>query len=312
MRSISWGQHTPADYTMTASARKNPSYLRADTGLLGGLGQTTSPLHISAFLPINGGNKIPSSIFPQGLIESLGFVWHFGNMKCYVTVKYHYLELPPSPAHAVAADAGEKWLTGKTPAKLNIHVHWWSLLRPPHRNRSDFYHSIYPVQGQCRAIQESFHPFRRVQLSCWQTRGRENVSLQWLYLKSVAVLNHASKHPTRKTGVFSLNSSLKHHHTTVSPPAGSIFTGAQHKKSPKPYTTQHVLTLEGGQATSISYKVWLSPFLALLVSKPPTRWRDRRTQDAQAQWAPSSRHILEQGWETKQSRSPNAYASAKP
>lgn len=66
---------------------------------------------------------IPSSDFPQGLIGTLGFVWHFGNMKCYISAKYHYLELPPSPPHAGAADAGEKWPTGKTPAKLNVRVY---------------------------------------------------------------------------------------------------------------------------------------------------------------------------------------------
>ena len=66
---------------------------------------------------------IPSSVFSQGLIGSLGFVWHFGNMKCYISAKYHYLELPPSPPHAGAADAGEKWPTEKTPAKLNVHVY---------------------------------------------------------------------------------------------------------------------------------------------------------------------------------------------
>lgn len=66
---------------------------------------------------------IPSSVFPQGLIGSLGFVRHFGNMKCYISAKYHYRELPLSPSHAGAADAGEKWPTGKTPAKLNIRVY---------------------------------------------------------------------------------------------------------------------------------------------------------------------------------------------
>lgn len=62
-----------------------------------------------------------SSRFPQGLIGSLGFFKHFGNVKCYVSVKYHYLELPPSPQHAGAADAGEKWPAEKTPDKLNVH-----------------------------------------------------------------------------------------------------------------------------------------------------------------------------------------------
>lgn len=44
-------------------------------------------------------------------------------MKCYISAKYHYLELPPSPPHAGAADGGEKRPTGKTPAKLNVHIY---------------------------------------------------------------------------------------------------------------------------------------------------------------------------------------------
>lgn len=44
-------------------------------------------------------------------------------MECYKSAKYHYLELPPSPQHAGAADAGEKWPAGKTPDKLNVHVY---------------------------------------------------------------------------------------------------------------------------------------------------------------------------------------------
>lgn len=66
---------------------------------------------------------MPSSLFPQGLIGSLGFLRHFGNVKCYISAKYHYLELPPSPQHAGAADAGEKWPAGKTPDKLSAHVY---------------------------------------------------------------------------------------------------------------------------------------------------------------------------------------------
>lgn len=64
-----------------------------------------------------------SSLFPQGLIGSLRFLWHFGNVKCYISAKHHYLELPPSPQHAGAADAGEKWPAGKTPDKLNVRVY---------------------------------------------------------------------------------------------------------------------------------------------------------------------------------------------
>lgn len=68
---------------------------------------------------------IPSSVFPKGLIGSLGFVQHFGNMKCYISAKYHYLELPPPPPHAGAADAGEKWPTGKTPVYVfTPRFHW--------------------------------------------------------------------------------------------------------------------------------------------------------------------------------------------
>lgn len=64
-----------------------------------------------------------SFLFPQGLIGSLGFLWHFGNVKCYISAKYHYLELPPSPQHAGAADVGGKWPAGKTLNKLYVHVY---------------------------------------------------------------------------------------------------------------------------------------------------------------------------------------------
>lgn len=64
-------------------------------------------------------------MFPKGLIGSLGFVRHFGNMKCYISAKYHYLELPPPPPHAGVADAGEKWPTGKTlVCMFTLRFHW--------------------------------------------------------------------------------------------------------------------------------------------------------------------------------------------
>lgn len=55
-------------------------------------------------------------------------------------------------------------------------------------------------------------------------QGRDCSLLQWPYLKSVAALNHTSKHPTRTTGVFL----WALHWTTTTPvshQAESIFTG---------------------------------------------------------------------------------------
>jgi len=65
---------------------------------------------------------ILSFVFPRGLIQSLGFVRHFGNMKCYISAKYHYLELPLSPPYPCAVDAGQKRPTGKTLVKLNMCI----------------------------------------------------------------------------------------------------------------------------------------------------------------------------------------------
>lgn len=89
------------------------------------------------------------------------------------------------------------------------------------------------------------------------------------------------------------------------------------KKYPNLYTTQHMLIPEGRQTTSNSYKVWLSPFLALLVSQTPQAgFRSCEVKGHESTWCPSSmgssRHVLEQGWGTKRSRWPADYTSPKP
>lgn len=89
------------------------------------------------------------------------------------------------------------------------------------------------------------------------------------------------------------------------------------KKYPNPYTTQHMLIPEGRQTTFNSYQVWLSPFLALLVSQTPQAGlRSCEVKGHESTWCPSSmgwsRHALEQGWETKWSRWPADYTSPKP
>lgn len=87
-------------------------------------------------------------------------------MKCYTSAKYHYLKHPPSPPRTCAADAGEKWPTGKTPVKFNTCVYPKvspgkrckdGLKSSPHRNRNDFSHSIYPPKGHRRALREPTH-----------------------------------------------------------------------------------------------------------------------------------------------------------
>lgn len=172
---------------------------------------------------------MPSSLFPQGLIGSLGFLRHFGNVKCYISAKYHYLELPPSPQHAGAADAGEKWPAGKTPDKLSVHVLPWCFTGKMFKQQKGDLNALSSLLTETGAIpntggiQCKGSMGAEVQLSCWQHRRGTAPCLSY-YLKSVAALNHTSKHPTRTTGVFLW--ALHWTNTTpVSHQAESIFTG---------------------------------------------------------------------------------------
>lgn len=167
---------------------------------------------------------MPRSPFLQGLIGSLGFLWHFGNVKCYISAKGHYLELPPSPQHAGAADAGEKWPAGKTPnwkSMFTLRLHWEDVQAAKGEFKSPF---LSPHRGdtQCKGSVgaepgRSHSSLRELQLSCWQ--HREGIALP----ASVAIsqiCGSSQSHlqtPNQNNRGVSLSPSLNHHHTCISP-----------------------------------------------------------------------------------------------
>lgn len=268
---------------------------------------------------------MPRSLFPQGLIGSLGFLWHFGNVKCYISAKGHYLELPPSPQHAGAADAGEKWPAGKTPnwkSMFTLRLHWEDVQAAKGEFKSPF---LSPHRGdtQCKgsvgaeAMQESLIPQRATALLL-TAQGRDcspclSGHISDLWQLSVTPPNTQPE----QQGCFSepFTEPPPHLHLTRL----SQYSQEKHsnKKYPNTYTTLHVLIPEGRQTTFNSCKVWLSPFLALLASQTPQAgFRSCEVKGHESTRVPSSmgssRHVLEQGWETKQSRWPADYTSPKP
>lgn len=172
------------------------------------------------------------------------------------------------------------------------------------------------VQGQhgCRAMQESSIPQRGTSLLL-TAQGRDCSLLQWPYLRSVSSLNHTSEHPTRTTGVFLWALHWTTTTTPVSHQAESIFIGeAQQQEVSKPL---HHPARARSRRQANNIQLLQSPFLALLVSQTPQAgFRSCEVKGRESTWCPSSmgssRHVLEQGWETKQSRWPADYTSPKP
>lgn len=154
---------------------------------------------------------ILSFVFPRGLIQSLGFVRHFGNMKCYISAKYHYLELPLSPPYPCAVDAGQKRPTGKTLVKLNMCI---CPQVSPTRYLSSIKDIQSPLLSEAGVIPSTVFTHNKAEphSSCSALTGGYCSPVDcpgggeclhfWDYLKSVAIFHHASKHPTRKTGAF--------------------------------------------------------------------------------------------------------------
>lgn len=174
-----------------------------------------------------------SSLFPEGLIGSLGFLWHSGNVKCYISAKYHYLELPPSPQHVGAADAGEKWPAGKTPGKMNAHGYpEISLGRcpsskkgiqksfPPSSQRQEQYliQDVLPSARTARVQSHAgvIHPSERYSSPADST-GKGLLPASGALSQICGSSQSHLQTPNQNNRSVSLSSSLNHHHTCISP-----------------------------------------------------------------------------------------------